>query len=259
MRVAVFQSEAHETAPTERIKKLENALKQQQTDLLVCPELYTSGYNMGELLKSRAEPQKGDTAKHITKLAKRYNTAILYGYPELANDKIYNSAHCINKNGKPLANHRKLLLPPGFESDYFDSGDSMSYFSINGIKFCILICYDAEFPESVRAAAQAGAHAIIVPTALSDNWGVVADKIMPTRAFENGVWMIYANHSGIEDKLCYYGGSCIVKPDGIDAARAESEETVIYAEIEIESVKSAQERLPYLQKVHQWNKIVGDN
>lgn len=256
MRIAVFQSEADESEPEQRISKLEQALKQQQTDLLICPELYTSGYNMGELIKSRAESHNDNISIQIAELAKRYNTAIVYGYPEADNNNIYNSALCIDNNGKQLANHRKLLLPPGFESDYFKAGDSMSFFSINGAKFCILVCYDAEFPESVRAAALAGAHCIIVPTALSDNWGVVADKVMPARAFENGVWLFYANHAGTENGLSYYGGSCIVKPDGSDAARAGADEETIYAKIDIDAVISAQQRLPYLKKVHQWDEII---
>lgn len=258
MRVAVFQSEADESEPKFRINKLEQALKLQQSDLLICPELYTSGYNMGQMLKTRAESQHGGSSKQIANLAKRYNTAIIYGYPEAINNCFYNSALCIDKNGKTIINHRKLLLPPGFESEYFDAGDSMSYFSLNGLKFCILICYDAEFPESVRAAALAGVHGIIVPTALSDNWGVVAEKVMPARAFENGVWLFYANHAGTENGLTYYGGSCIVQPDGNDAARAGTKEEIIHTIISTEAVKSAQERLPYLKRVHQWNKIISE-
>lgn len=249
MEVAIYQSDAAESDPAKRIENLELALAQQATDLLVCPELFSSCYNQGERLINLAETHAGNTAKRITKLAKKFKTAIVYGYPEYDNNKHYNSALCIDKNGKTVINHRKLLLPPGFESEYFEAGDSMSYFSLNGFKFCILICYDAEFPESVRAAALAGAHVIIVPTALSDDWSVVADKVMPTRAFENGVWLLYANHAGSEKGLRYFGGSCIVKPDGQDAARAASEETVIQAEIDIKAVQSAQQRLPYLKKV----------
>ena len=189
-------------------------------------------------------------------MAKEYNTAIVYGYPELADKAIYNSALCVDKHGKVLINHRKLLLPPGFEANYFSSGNGMSYFKLGEFKFCILICYDAEFPESVRAAALAGAHAVIIPTALTENWGVVSEKVMPSRAFENGIWVIYANHSGTENGLSYYGCSCILNPDGIDAARAGDGEEIIYANITIKAVKSAQERLQYLSKIQTLDKLL---
>ncbi len=273
LRVAVFQSDADGSDAYHRLNKLESALQQklkhqsehqskkEETDLFVCPELFSSGYNMGNLLKSRAETQSGETANRVSELAQQYNTAIVYGYPELAGDAIdnsviFNSALCIDKHGKTLINHRKLLLPPGFEADHFESGDCMSYFNIDGFKFCMLICYDAEFPESVRAAALAGAHAVIIPTALSENWGVVSEKVMPSRAFENGIWVIYANHSGNENGLSYYGGSCIVQPDGIDAVRAGTSEEVIYTDITTKAVESAQERLPYLSKIQTLNRLI---
>ena len=99
--------------------------------------------------------------------------------------------------------------------------------------------------------AQSGAQAVIVPTALGVNWGVVAEKLIPTRAFENGVWLVYANHSGIENGLKYYGGSCIVAPDGKDASRAKSKECLISSTIDTESVQDAQARLPYLKGVYE--------
>ena len=259
LRVAVFQSDADGSEPSQRMNKLEEALQQQETDLFICPELFSSGYNMGELLKTRAETQSDETASRVSKLTKQYNTAIVYGYPELTDDGIYNSALCIDKHGKTLINHRKLLLPPGFEANHFHSGDGMSYFTLGGLKFCLLICYDAEFPESVRAAALAGAHAVIIPTALSENWGVVSEKVMPSRAFENGIWVIYANHSGTENGLSYYGGSCIVQPDGNDAARAGTDEEIIYTEVTTKAVDSAQERLPYLSKVQTLNKLINSS
>jgi predicted amidohydrolase len=97
--------------------------------------------------------------------------------------------------------------------------------------------------------ALAGAQLVIVPTALASQWGVVSEKLIPTRAFENGVWVAYANHAGQENGLSYYGGSCIVTPEGIDAARADSTECVIQAKLDLDSVLAAQERLPYLQGV----------
>ena len=92
---------------------------------------------------------------------------------------------------------------------------------------------------------------IIVPTALGADWAIVADKLIPTRAFENGVWLAYANHAGIENQLPYYGGSCIAAPNGSEAARAGVAEELIIANVDIESVQKAQARLPYLQGVKQ--------
>jgi len=72
---------------------------------------------------------------------------------------------------------------------------------------------------------------------------------MPARAFENGVWLIYANHAGIENGTHYLGHSCIISPDGKDAARAGAGEQVITAKLDVESVVTAQKRIPYLKDV----------
>ena len=132
----------------------------------------------------------------------------------------------------------------------------MSTFNLGLFKCAMLICYDVEYPEAVRAAAEAGAQIIIVPTALSEQWGVVAHKLIPTRAFENGVWVLYANHAGVENNARYLGNSCIVAPDGTDAIRAGITQQLIIAEIGLEAVTQAQNRLPYLKGVPQIRAII---
>lgn len=251
MRVGVFQSIVTGLTAHQRISRLASLLASNQLDLIVCPELFMSGYNVGDQLRKLAEPRNAEFSTQIRKLAKSTKTAIVYGYPEQDGEKTFNAALCINTQGEIIANHRKLLSPPGFESSFFDPGNQITIFNLGGIKCAILICYDAEFPESVRSAAQAGARLVIVPTALFDNWGVVAEKVIPSRAFENGVWIAYANHAGMEGDLRYFGGSCIVNPIGQDSARADSNEALISAKIDVDAVEKAQARLPYLKNVHQ--------
>jgi predicted amidohydrolase len=90
---------------------------------------------------------------------------------------------------------------------------------------------------------------LIVPTALNVSWPVVADKVMPARAFENGVWLAYVNHAGCENGISYYGHSCILTPTGQDAARAGGSEEILTAQIDAGAVNAAQKRLPYLTDV----------
>ncbi len=248
MQVGVFQCAAGGLTPDERIERLSVVLDG-SVDLLVCPELFLSGYNVGDKVVEYAQEQNGPLIAQIAELARQSKTAIIFGYPEKAGGKLYNSAACIDDGGKLVANHRKLLLPPGFESEYFRKSEDMTVFELNNTRVAILICYDAEFPETVRACAKAGAELVIVPTALVDNWGVVANRVMPSRAFENGVYLVYANHSGTEGSFSYLGESCIVAPDGSDAARAGFGEEVITAEVLTSNVAAAQARLPYLSDV----------
>lgn len=256
MRAGVFQCAAGGLTPDQRLDRLAVALKTERLDLVACPELFMSGYNVGDSINTYAEPVDGPFAGRVADLAKANGTAIVYGYPEKAGDSIYNSAACIDDTGQLIANHRKLVLPPGFESQHFEHGDALTVFDFKGVRFAILVCYDAEHPETVRAAAEAGAQVVIVPTALVDIWEVVALHMIPSRAFENGVWMLYANHGGNEEGARYLGASCIAAPDGKVAARAGEEEELICADLDINRVAAAQARMPYLSGLAKLRAII---
>ena len=263
MRTGIFQCAGGGLEPADRLDRLAAALAREQLDLVACPELFMSGYNVGEDVVTLAEPSDGPFARRVAKIAQNSGTAIVYGYPEKADGTLYNSAACIDPAGKLIANHRKLVLPPGFESQHFACGDQLTLFDFNGVRFAILICYDAEHPEAVRAAVEAGAQVVIVPTALIDAWNVVAYQMIPTRAFENGVWLLYANHAGAENGASYLGASCIVAPDGKDAARAtvapQATGHLICADVDIERVIAAQTRLPYLSELGRLREIINGN
>ncbi len=258
MRAGIFQCAGGGLTPLERLERLAAALEREPADLVVCPELFMSGYDVGDTLTDLAEPCGGEFAERVAKLARARNTAIVYGYPERDGERVYNAAACFDAAGRLIANHRKTLLPPGMEARYFVPGDRFSLFDLGGLRCAILICYEAEFPEAVRAAAEAGAKIVLVPTALVEQWGSVAFQMMPTRAFENGVWLLYANHAGTENGACYLGASCIVTPLGKDAARAGAGEELIRADLDLELVAAAQARLPYLKELGQLQNILPD-
>ncbi len=256
MRAGIFQCTAGGWSAQQRLDQLASALEQQTLDVVLCPELFASGYHIGASAADQAEAQNGPFFQGISELARRQNTAIIYGYPERDGEKIYNSAACVDSRGELTANHRKLVLPPGYESEVFTPGKQLTLFSLLGIRCAILICYDAELPEAVRAVTEAGAEVLFVPTALTEQWGVVAYKVIPSRAFENGSWLLYANHAGAENELNYLGSSVIVSPHGQDVIRAGEGQQLISAEIDIQQVTQARDRLPYLQNVVQLRKML---
>tara|TARA_R110002096_G_scaffold414611_1_gene615810 strand:- start:47938 stop:48717 length:780 start_codon:yes stop_codon:yes gene_type:complete len=232
----------------ERLAYLESQLTTHgaDCDLMLLSEGFSCGYNIPNQITDVAEPKNGATAKHIATLAIKYNTAILYGYCERDGNTIYNAAQCINAQGQSIANHRKIMLPPGFEQEHYTAGTTATIFTLNGIKCGILICYDIEFPETLRHLADQGVQCVLAPTALGADWGVVSERTAPARAFENGIYMAYANSAGTENGAAYFGGSCIVGPNGQDIARAGDAPCVISAEINATAVTTAQTRLPYL-------------
>lgn len=246
MRAAVFQDSSAGQSPQQRLDCLATWLKKEDVDLVLCSELFMSGYAIGDALPQYLEASDGSFALAVSSVARQFNTAIVYGYPEAAGGCAYNAAQCIDRAGNRLANHRKLVLPPGSEADYFSPGEGLTSFESGGFRFALAICYDAEFPETIRAAALEGVQVLLIPTALRDKWDVVAHRVIPARAFENGIYVLYANHAGVEGGVEYLGASCIVGPDGIDLVRAGSDEAFISATLDASQVEKAQVRLPYL-------------
>ncbi|MEP3634625.1 MAG: carbon-nitrogen hydrolase family protein [Shimia thalassica] len=249
LEVAIGQCPAHLEGPAARLDWLSQTLDDHAgppLDLVVLPELFQCGYHIAEAVSQRAEAKDGPFAASIAALAKTHATAIAFGFAERQGETLYNAALCIDKNGDHIGHHRKLLLPPGFEGDHFAAGARCDVFKLNGFSVVFLICYDMEFPENLRHAALQGAEIVVVPTALAKNWGVVTECVAPTRAFENGVFLCYANYCGQENGLDYYGGSCIIAPDGVALARGGAAPDLLQASLEKDAVAKAQARLPYL-------------
>ena len=255
----IWQTPADLGLPSDRLAWLDERLGQSDLadiDLILLPELFQTGYNAADIIPHCAEASDGLFFQSMAHLARQHQVAIAYGYAERADGQIYNSAQVIDASGTLLANHRKLAIPPGFETALFAKGDQMTRFRFHEIEVGILICYDAEFPELMRAMAmpdegvREGAELVLVPTALSDQWAVVADRVIPARGFENGIYVAYANHCGADKGLGFLGRSCIISPTGTDLARADGGENgmAIRARISRDAVKAAQSRLPYLEE-----------
>ena len=249
LNIGIFQYEMQDEDPLDKINRLESHLNKNddELDLVVCPELFISGYGNLDNINKFSENHDGEYAKKISALAQKSSTAIIYGYPEISNNQLYNSAQLFDSKGLSLANHRKKLLPPtANESKIFTPGKENSIVSIKGVKSAIVICYELEFPELIRELALEGVELIIAPTGQSSNWPAAALHNCRTRAFENGIFVAYANSTGYLNGISFMGESKIIGPDGIDFANANISEKLISAQIDTDQIKFVREKLPYL-------------
>jgi len=91
MNIGIFQYEMQDESPLEKIDRLAALLNEKpQLDLVVCPELFISGYGSFEKIKEYSENRDGKFANTIASLAKKTCTAIVYGYPEIQGDSLFN-------------------------------------------------------------------------------------------------------------------------------------------------------------------------
>ena len=188
-----------------------HAAKAAGVDMLTMPEAFLPGYNA-----TPDTPPKGwDTVEdRLSHLCAGCEIALTIGVPDYADGQIYNSAIAIDAVGKTLARYRKIQLFGPDEAALYTPSNAYVTFTYRGICFGLLICYDFEFPEHVRALAGRGAEVILVPTANMMPYINVNQVMVPARAAENAVTIVYANYCGSEGALDYTGLSAIHGPDG---------------------------------------------
>jgi predicted amidohydrolase len=250
VKIAIYQCEGIPASKEDSLDILQRtAIKaaDQGAELLICSEMFLTGYNIGDRVYDLAEPMDGPAAQKVAAMARETNIALLYGYPERSGEVVYNSALLIDRNGSTLANYRKTHLFGSEENRLFQPGDAFILAELEGMKIGILICYDVEFPEAVRTLVQAGAELIAVPTANMEPYCQSMQFIIPARAFENQVFIAYVNRCGHEADLNYCGLSCIVGPDGKELVLAGTVEGLFVAQINGADITASRRKNPYLK------------
>ncbi|WP_414940244.1 carbon-nitrogen hydrolase family protein [Amycolatopsis sp. cmx-11-51] len=224
MKVAVHQGSYAE---------LPAAVAASDADLVVTAEMITTGYHIGARSHELAEPADGPTAARMSALAAETGVALAYGYPERDGAHVYNSVQLIGPDGRGLANYRKTHLFGDIDRSWFDPGtEAVVRADLGGVSVGLVICYDVEFPELVRAHALAGTELLLVPTALMSPYELVADTLVPARAYESQLFVVYANRCDTEQELTYCGRSCVVAPTGEVLARAGAGPELISADVD---------------------------
>ena len=183
-------------------------------DLLLLPELFLTGYNIGAGIRDLAESHDGPSSMAASAIAKAAGLAIAYGYPERRPEGIYNAALVLDRQGQVVTNYRKPHLWGADEAVYFLPGHEPAIFTLDNLRFGFMICYDIDFPEYARTLALAGIDAIIALSATTKPYHVVSRHLIPARAYENRLFFLFANRAGEEHGMSYTGESCIAAPDG---------------------------------------------
>ncbi len=254
MRIAVLQMVARAGDVAGNLATIADAAaeaKERGAEVLVAPELATTGYGAGEAIRDLAEPADGAQASRLAEIAAEHGLTIAAGFAERDGGAIYNAALLVDAAGTRSV-YRKCHLYGEYEKALFTPGDRPpDVRMLGGLKVGILICYDVEFPEAVRHLALRGAEAVLVPTALpsTPEAPFIAERLVPVRAFENGIAIAYADHAGADARFAYAGRSCIALPDGTDAARAPAAGgAVIVADYDPAAFSRARAANPYLSE-----------
>ncbi|SDU16188.1 carbon-nitrogen hydrolase family protein [Stappia sp. ES.058] len=255
MKIALVQMDASQTGPTSRMAVMEQATAQaasQGARVIVFPELAVSGYGAGEDIASLAGGPDGDHIRFLTRLASTTGCALVAGLALKDGSRVRNAAVFVTSEGEVSA-YYKIHLYGDYEKALFARGEQQPpLVTFEGVRFGLLVCFDVEFPERVRDLAARGADAVLVPTALpkSEAGAFIAGSVIPVRAFENQLFIVYANHCGADARFAYQGRSCLAAPDGQFLARASGDAAdIVFADIDITAYDACRAQNPYLEEV----------
>ena len=217
MRIGLFQFIPEFGKIDKNTAFIKDSLKDAHADLIVLPELATSGYlfTTGEEVSNAAEPVPGPSTESLSELTEKLKCHIVIGIPELSDGKIYNSAVLIGPEGV-VGSYRKIHLFDR-EKEFFAAGNrGFPIFQIGDVKIGLLVCFDHLFPEAARTLSLQGAQVICHPSNLVlPEYGQLTTRV---RSIENRIFWILANRHGTEErggkKLIYTGCSQITAPSG---------------------------------------------
>jgi predicted amidohydrolase len=245
-----------------RLSDAAETAAQRGADILVCPEMFVTGYAIGAAhvaslaVESGGEPRASSSYLHaVADVARAHKIAIIVGYPERdADSAIYNAAVWFDAGGHRVWNYRKTHLFGALDRDQFSAGvldlNSSEEWPLPVFKgWCIglLICYDVEFPENTRRLALAGADLIIVPTANMAEFDFVATTLVPVRAYENQCFVAYANYTGAEADWTYGGLSTVAAPDGSTAGQLQRLPDMLVVRLEAQTLRVARRKLTHVR------------
>lgn len=251
LTLALWQT-PYAATPAEALQGLDDAAARARAlgaQILVCPEMGLTGYAIGaERVRALAEPADGALAQAVAATAQRHGVAIVYGYAEHnPHGKPFNAVQAIGPDGQSLARYRKTHLYGAMDRAQFSVGDAASQvFAWRGWRLGLLICYDVEFPETVRLLALQGVDAVLVPTANMAAFDEVPNLLVPARACENRVFVAYANACGQESDTHYGGLSTVAGATGAVLARAGRGEELLCVTLDPSTLAAAR-RHNYLE------------
>jgi 5-aminopentanamidase len=256
MRIALLQMAPVPGGVSDNLASIERSAAEaahRGVELLIAPELATTGYGAGEVLRDLAEPRDATQIAGLSAIAKTHGLALIAGFPEREGSCIYNSVAFTDGHTDPVV-YRKSYLYGDYERALFTPGDPTATAIAQwcGIRIGLLICFDVEFPENVRRLALNGADLVAAPAALlaGPDAGFVSEHIIRVRAFENQLFVAYANQTGCDDLFTYAGLSHITGPNGGTLAKASANEAgIIFAEICPQDYAASRAANPYLSEL----------
>lgn len=244
MKVAIYQSDILWESVEDNLSKTDKVMGELagKCDLLVLPEMFTTGFTMSP--EKVSETMDGKSISFMLEATKKHNIAIIGSLIISEDGKNYNRMVFITPEGKLEHYDKRHLFRMSGEDNHFTSGKERKIFRYKEFNILPLVCYDLRFPVWSRNVDCKYDIAIYIAS-----WPIprikVWDTLLQARALENICYVVGVNRVGSDPSISYNGHSCIINYLGDRVAQTEEgEEQYIIYEIKKDSLDSFREKFP---------------
>jgi predicted amidohydrolase len=254
MKPALGESEDNLVKMSDFVSKIAS---QQKVDLIIFPELATSGYELGVRFTELAQRVPGPTINLMAQRASEFGVYIAFGMvtKEKVESILFNSAVLVGPDGEMLGSYNKVHLR-GEERMAFREGFRLPVIETEIGQIGLMLGWDLAFPEVSRSLTLDGAELLCVlanwETAQIDEWRTY----VRARAYENALFVAASNRVGEDVTLNFGGESMIVGPRGKvyasladekDPESKQPREGYCVARIDLDEVRKCREEHQTLQ------------
>jgi omega-amidase len=246
MNVALVQSSLVWENPAENRSYFQKEIDliTADVDLIVLPEMFTSGFTMQA--ENVAESMKGETIAWLQSIAKTKNCAITGSLVIQEDGHYYNRMVFVFPSGVVEKYDKRHLFTLAGEEKIFTQGNDKVIVSYNHFKICLQVCYDLRFPVFARNVEEYDVLIYIAswPKTRINAW----DILLKARAIENMCYVIGVNRLGIDgNDFEYIGHSQVNDFLGHSILSPQEDQGVFMAKLDREKMIETRIKLPFLK------------
>lgn len=249
----------HSAAPrpgdvVRNLKTVEDAVRaaaKSGVDMVVFPELYVTGYMVGDDLQRLALHEGDPRLSGLRAACAETKVCAIVGTPRTTRAGVtHNAAALIDEKGA-LSWYDKRALPTFTtfqEGLWFTPGRTSPVWTNRLGTFGIGICYDLYFPEYQKTQVLAGADVLVNISASPATSRRFFEALLVARAIENACFSLYSNNVGAQDAMVFWGGSRAFGPRGELIGHVDPyQEAQVVVELDMAALRPAREFRPTLR------------
>lgn len=213
---------------------------QEDPDLVVLPETFTTGFTMHVEEHADAE---GSTLEWMRRIAGNQGITLVGSCIVKENGHYYNRLYWVEPSGRALHYDKRHLFRMGREQLYFSPGNKRVIVQMGAFRILLQICYDLRFPVFARNRGDYDVLLYVAnwPTARQPVW----ETLLTARAIENQAFVIAANRCGVDGEgMDNCGLSRVIDPRGNIKARLNEQPGVLISSLDLEELQTFRSNFP---------------